>query len=240
MKLDLLAFGAHPDDVELAAGGVMAREAAAGKATGIIDLTRGELGSRGSADIRDREALASAEILGLKIRENLRFKDGFFANDEAHQLEIIKKIRYYRPDIVLCNAVTDRHPDHRKGGDVVAVACFLSGLAKIVTHFDGAEQEAWRPRAVYHYIQDRYIKPDFVVDISDFHETKMKSIKAFSTQFFVDGEDIDAPKTPISSPEFLDFLHGRTIEMGRQAGFKHAEGFTVERFPGVKSVFDLI
>lgn len=237
MKLDMLAFGAHPDDVELAAGGVMSKESAAGRNTGIIDLTRGELGTRGSAEIRDREALASAEILGLKIRTNLRFRDGFFVNDEAHQLEVVKMLRKYRPEIVLCNARHDRHPDHGKAGDLVSVACFLSGLSRIETTIDNEKQEPWRPKAVYRYVQDRYISPDVVVDISDYFDQKMKSIMAFSTQFYSPGDQ--GPQTPISTPEFVDFLKARCTEMGRQAGFRFAEGFTVERYPGVDSLFAL-
>ena len=237
MKLDILAFGAHPDDVELAAGGMMAKEAAAGRKTGIVDLTRGELGTRGTAEIRDKEALASAEILGLQIRTNLHFKDGFFQNDEAHQREIIRMIRKYKPEIVLCNAITDRHPDHGKASHLVSVSCFLSGLAKIETYAEGVQQEHWRPKAVYHYVQDRYIKPDVVVDITGFFEKKMQSIKAFSSQFFSPADN--GPVTPISTPDFLDFLEARCIEYGRQAGVKHAEGFTVERFAGVNSLFDL-
>jgi bacillithiol biosynthesis deacetylase BshB1 len=238
MKLDLLAFGAHPDDVELGAGGVMAREAASGKNTGIIDLTRGELGSRGTAELRDHEALASSEILGLKIRENLRFRDGFFRNDEQHQMEVVKMIRKYQPEIILCNAVRDRHPDHGKGSALVSDAVFLAGLIKVNTVMDDEAQKPWRTKAVYHYIQDRYIKPDIVVDITEYYETKMASIRAFSSQFF--DPDADGPDTPISSPEFFNFLEARCVAFGRPAGFKYAEGFTVERYPGTKSLFSLI
>lgn len=238
MKLDLLAFGAHPDDVELAAGGVLAKEAAAGKMTGIIDLTRGELGTRGSPEIRDKEALASSEILGIQIRHNLHFRDGYFSNDETHQLQIIKMIRKYQPEIILCNAVRDRHPDHGRAGELVSVACFLSGLQKIETETDGINQSPWRPKALYHYIQDRYIIPDLVVDITDYFDQKMTSIKAFSSQFFTG--DSKGPQTPISTPEFIESLEARCLDFGRQAGVKYAEGFTVERYPGVKSLFDLI
>lgn len=238
MKLDILAFGAHPDDVELAAGGLMAKEAAAGRKTGIVDLTRGELGSRGTAETRDKEALISSQILGLKIRTNLKFRDGFFMNDEVHQLEVVKMLRKYRPDIVLCNARSDRHPDHGKAGDLVSVACFLAGLVKVETFVDGQQQEPWRPKAVYHYIQDRYLIPDVVVDISEFMEVKMNSIMAFSSQFY--NPEMQGPVTPISTPEFLNFLKARCIDFGRQAGVEFAEGFTVERYPGVKSLFDLL
>jgi bacillithiol biosynthesis deacetylase BshB1 len=238
MKLDLLAFGAHPDDVELAAGGVMAKEAAAGRKTGIVDLTRGELGTRGSAETRDKEALISSQILGLQIRTNLQFRDGFFMNDEVHQLEVVKVLRKYRPTIVLCNAKSDRHPDHGKAGDLVSVACFLAGLLKVETFVDGKQQEPWRPAAVYHYIQDRYLVPDVVVDISEFIEVKMNSILAFSSQFY--NPEMKGPATPISTPEFLNFLKARSIDFGRQAGVEFAEGFTVERYPGLNSLFDLL
>jgi len=238
MKLDLLAIGAHPDDVELGAGGTIAREVAAGRKVGIIDLTRGELGTRGTAEDREREAADAAGILGVEFRTNLCFRDGFFLNDETHQLVLIEQIRQYRPDIVIFNAVSDRHTDHGKGASLVSIACFLSGLRKISTRCGGKEQEAWRPRAVYHFIQDRYIKPDFVVDVTDFMERKMEAVKAFRTQFY-DPESRE-PQTPISSQEFLDFLIARATDMGRPAGFRYAEGFTVERTPGLSSLVDLI
>ncbi|CAN5447251.1 bacillithiol biosynthesis deacetylase BshB1 [soil metagenome] len=237
MKLDILAFGAHPDDVELGAGGMIAKEVALGRRVGIIDLTRGELGSRGTAEDRDQEAYDSAEILGIELRANLGFRDGFFSNDEFHQREIVRYIRLYQPDLVICNAVTDRHPDHGRGSELVSTACFLSGLAKIKTEWEGLIQGSWRPKAVYHYNQDRYLKPDVVVDITDFMETKMKAVKAFKTQFY--NPESNEPETAISTREFLDFLYGRAMEFGRPAGFKYAESFTVERTIGIKSLMDL-
>jgi len=237
MKLDVLAFGAHPDDVELGAGGTIAKEVASGRKVGIVDLTRGELGTRGSAEIRDAEAAASAALLGVELRMNMEFKDGFFSDDAAHQLALIPVIRYLKPEIVMCNAISDRHPDHGKAARLVSKACFLAGLPRIPSQWDGVEQEAWRPAAVYHYIQDRYLKPDFVVDISDFAELKMKSVLAFRTQFY--NPDSHEPETPISGKAFLEFLHARAIDLGRPAGFHYAEGFQVERYPGVSSFFQL-
>lgn len=237
MKIDLLAFGAHPDDIELGAGGTILKEISKGKKVGIIDLTRGELGTRGTADDRDREAADSAGILGVEFRANMCFRDGFFVNDEAHQMALVSYIRNYRPEMVICNAIDDRHPDHKKGGDLVSIACFLSGLHRIETYWDDVKQEAWRPKVVYRYVQDRYQSPDFVVDISDFMETKMLAVLAFKTQFY--NPSSSEPDTAISSKEFLEFLYGRAIEFGRQAGFKYAEGFNVERYPGVDSLFDL-
>jgi len=185
MKLDILAFGAHPDDVELGCSGTIAKEVSLGKKVGVIDLTRGELGTRGSVEIRDQEASLAAEILGLTVRENLNMRDGFFVNDEVHQMEIIKRIRKYRPEIVICNAIEDRHIDHGKGSKLVSDACFLSGLRKIETTHEGEVQEAWRPKVVYHYIQWKNIEPDFVVDISDFIDQKTQSILAYASQFIL-------------------------------------------------------
>lgn len=237
MKLDILAFGAHPDDVELGCSGTIAKEVSFGKKVGIIDLTRGELGTRGSAEIRDEEAKEGARILGVSVRENLRFADGFFVNDEKHQLEIIKKIRKYRPEIVLCNAIDDRHIDHAKGSKLVSDACFLSGLRKIETFKNGEKQEAWRPKLVYHYIQWKNIEPDFVVDISGFMDKKLASVLAYKTQFF--DEKSDEPSTPISDKNFLDSVTYRARDLGRLIGADFAEGFTVERFVAVNSLFDL-
>lgn len=237
MKLDILAFGAHPDDVELGCSGTIAKEVSFGKKVGIIDLTRGELGTRGSAEIRDEEAKEGARVLGVSVRENLRFADGFFVNDEKHQLEIIKKIRKYRPEIVLCNAIDDRHIDHAKGSKLVSDACFLSGLRKIETFENGEKQEAWRPKLVYHYIQWKNIEPDFVVDISGFMDKKLASVLAYKTQFF--DEKSDEPSTPISDKNFLDSVTYRARDLGRLIGADFAEGFTVERFVAVNSLFDL-
>ncbi len=240
MKLDILAFGAHPDDVELGAGATLAKEIANGKKVGIVDLTRGELGTRGTAEIRDKESAAAAKILGIVVRENLEYADGFFANDKAHQLGIIKMIRKYRPEIVLCNAIADRHIDHGKGSDLVSNACFLSGLIKIDTKLDGDEawQEPWRPKLVYHYIQWRNLDPDFVVDVSGFIEKKTEAILAYSTQFF--DPKSDEPATPISSKNFIDSVNYRARDLGRMIGVEHAEGFTVERFVAVSKLDDLI
>ena len=238
MKLDILAFGAHPDDVELGCAGTILKEIALGKTVGIVDLTRGELGTRGSADLRDQEAAASAQILGVSVRENLRFKDGFFANDEAHLLEVIKMIRKYQPEIVLCNAIEDRHIDHGKGSQLVSDACFLSGLMKIETKLEGANQKAWRPKLVYHYIQWNDIKPDFVVDITGFTDKKVASILAYKSQFH--DPNSKEPESPITSKNFLESLNYRTQDLGRLVGVEHAEGFTVERYLAVNSLGDLI
>ena len=216
MKLDILAFGAHPDDVELGCSGTIAKEVSLGKKVGIVDLTRGELGTRGSKEIRDQEAMAAATILGVQIRENLNFRDGFFINDEQHQLEIIKKIRKYQPEIVLCNAIDDRHIDHGKGSKLVSDACFLSGLRKIETSLDGEHQNAWRPKVVYHYIQWKNLEPDFVVDISGFMDVKMESILAYSSQFY--NPNTNEPESPISSKNFLDSVKYRAQDLGRIIG----------------------
>lgn len=239
MKLDILAIGSHPDDVELGCGATLAKEVANGKKVGIIDLTRGELGTRGTAETRDEEAFNSAKILGVHARTNMRFADGFFKNDKEHQIEMIKMIRFYRPEIVICNAINDRHIDHGKGSQLVSDACFLSGLRKIETvHKDESSiQEAWRPKTVYHYIQWRDIEPDIVVDVSGFMDKKMESVLAYKTQFFdpKSGE----PETPISSKNFTDSIEYRARNFGRLVGVEHAEGFTVERYPAVDSLFDL-
>ncbi len=237
MKLDILAIGAHPDDVELGCGGTIAKEVYNGKKVGILDLTRGELGTRGSAEIRDKEAANSAKILGVAVRENLRFADGFFVNNKAHQLEIIKIIRKYQPEIVLCNAVDDRHIDHEKGSKLASDACFLSGLAKIETTYNNELQTAWRPKQVYHFIQWKNLEPDVVVDITGFVDKKMASVLAYKTQFF--DENSKEPQTPISSKNFTDSVIYRTRDLGRLIGVEHAEGFTVERYVAVDSLFDL-
>jgi bacillithiol biosynthesis deacetylase BshB1 len=238
MKLDILAFGAHPDDVELGCSGTIAKEVSIGKKVGIIDLTRGELGTRGSVEIRDQEAALAAEILGISVRENLNMRDGFFVNDETHQLEIIKRIRKYKPEIVICNAIEDRHIDHGKGSKLVSDACFLSGLRKIETEHEGEQQEAWRPKVVYHYIQWKNIEPDFVVDISEFMDKKTQSILAYASQFY--SENSNEPMTPIATKNFLQSIHYRTQDFGRLIGVDYAEGFTTERYVAVKSLGDLI
>ena len=238
MKLDILAFGAHPDDVELGCGGTIAKEIALGKKVGIIDLTRGELGTRGSAEIRDQEAAAAAKILGVAARENLNMRDGFFVNDEEHQLTIIRMVRKYQPDMVLCNAIDDRHIDHGKGSKLVSDACFLSGLMKIETEYDGKKQTAWRPKTVYHYIQWKNITPDFVVDITGYNDKRVKAILAYSSQFY--NPNATEPETPIATKNFLESLNYRAQDLGRLIGTEYAEGFTAERYLGVNSLADLI
>ncbi|MBC5773312.1 bacillithiol biosynthesis deacetylase BshB1 [Pontibacter sp. KCTC 32443] len=239
MKLDILTFAAHPDDAELGCAGTIIAHIAAGKKVGIVDLTRGELGTRGTPETRAAEAEAASEIMGLSVRDNLDFADGFFVNDKAHQLKIIKKIRQYKPELVIMNAIHDRHPDHGRGSQVVSEACFLAGLKMIKTSGpDGEKQEAWRPKVVYHFIQDRYIKPDVIVDITPFWDKKLESIRAFKSQFF-NPEDT-SENTYISSPEFMEFLEARAKEYGHAIGVKYGEGFTVDRHIGVKSLFDLI
>lgn len=238
MKLDILAFGAHPDDVELGCGGTIAKEVSLGKKVGIIDLTRGELGTRGSKEIRDEEAKSAAKILGVSVRENMNMRDVFFVNDEAHQVEVIKMIRKYQPEIVICNAVDDRHIDHGKGSKLVSDACFLSGLVKIETEYDEEKQKAWRPKLVYHYIQWKNSIPDFVVDITGFNEKKVAAILAYSSQFY--NPNSNEPETPIATQNFLESLNYRAQDFGRLIGVDYAEGFTVERYLAVNSLSDLI
>jgi bacillithiol biosynthesis deacetylase BshB1 len=238
MKLDILAFGAHPDDVELSCSGTIAKEISFGKKVGIIDLTRGELGTRGSVEIRNSESAKASEILGISIRENLDMRDGFFVNDEAHQLKIIRMLRKYKPEIVLCNAIDDRHIDHGKGSKLVSDACFLSGLRQIKTEINGEAQEAWRPKVIYHYIQWKNIEPDFVVDISGFIDIKMQSILAYGSQFY--NPNTNEPESPISSKNFLDSVKYRAQDLGRIIGTDYAEGFTVERYLAVNRLDDLL
>lgn len=239
MKLDILAIGAHPDDVELGCGGTIAKEVAQGKKVGIIDLTRGELGTRGTAETRDEEANNAAKILGVLLRINMEFADGFFLNDKKHQLEIIKMIRKYRPEIVICNAVDDRHIDHGKGSKLVSDACFLSGLLKVDTKIedDDSWQEPWRPKQVYHYIQWKNLEPDLAMDISGFIDKKMEAVLAYKTQFY--NENSKEPETPISSKNFTDSIVYRARDLGRLVGVEYAEGFTVERHVAVDSLFDI-
>lgn len=238
MKLDILVLAVHPDDAELGCSGTILKHIALGKKVGIVDLTRGELGTRGTAETRDAEAADSAKILGLHARENLAFKDGFFKNDEAHQLEVIRMIRKYQPEIILCNALRDRHPDHGRANSLATDSVFLSGLPKIKTQQDGVDQEAWRPRLLLHYIQDQYIQPDVIIDITPYIETKIKSIQAFKTQFF-NPEAEEGPATYISSPEFFESVIGRAREMGKSIGATYAEGFTSHKLLGVDNLFDL-
>ena len=231
MKLDILVFAVHPDDAELGCSGTILKHIAAGKKVGIIDLTRGELGTRGTAETRDQESADSSRILGIHVRENLGMRDGFFKNDEEHQLKIIQVIRKYNPEIVLTNALYDRHSDHGRGGDLVNDAVFLGGLAKIKTELNGVDQGAFRPRLLLQYIQDRYIEPDILVDISDFWEKKMECVRAFKTQFY--NPDNDDQQTYISSPDFLKVIEARSREFGKSINAIHAEGFTSRKLLGI-------
>lgn len=231
MKLDILAIGAHPDDIELSCGGTLLSQAALGYKIGILDLTLGELGTRGNAEIRLEESAEAAKLLGVSLRENARFEDGFFLNDRHHQTELIRYFRRFRPGIVLANAVSDRHPDHGRAAKLVDDAAFLSGLSKIETHWEGKPQQAFRPQVVYHYVQTYDVKIDFAVDISNYFERKIEAIKAYKTQFF--DPESDEPNTFISSPEFLDLIRARASHYGVPLGVKYAEGFTTVRTPGV-------
>ena len=238
MKLDILAFGVHPDDVELSCSGVLLTEKLLGKKTGIVDLTQGELGTRGTAETRKQEATASAKILQVDVRENLGLADGFFKNDEEHQRKVIAAIRKYRPEIILCNAPEDRHPDHGRSAALVEDAAFLAGLRKIETLQDGVLQEPWKPKYVFNYIQDRYLQPDFVIDISSVINQKIESIKAFSTQFY--NPDLNEPATYISTPDFLDSVIYRSKMMGKMIGVAYAEGFVSKKIIGFNSFNALI
>lgn len=238
MKLDILALAAHPDDIELSAAGTLIKAIQSGKKAGIVDFTQGELGTRGTPELRLSEAKAAADIMGLSARENLGFRDGFFKNDEEHQLEVIKMIRNYQPEIVLANAIDDRHSDHGRASFLAKEACFISGLEKVKTTHQGKDQKPWRPKIVYHYIQSIPHQPDFIVDVSSVWEIKMKSIMAYKSQFF-DPESTES-NTYISSPKFMEMIKARGIHYGHEIGVEYGEGFTVERMPGVDSVFDLI
>jgi N-acetylglucosamine malate deacetylase 1 len=237
MKLDILAFAAHPDDTELSCAGTLALHIAMGYKVGVVDLTRGELGTRGSAEIRDKEANASAKLLGLTVRENLNLADGFFVNDKAHQLAIVKAIRKHQPKIVLANAPSDRHPDHGKASQLVIDACFLSGLSKVEVSDEGKTFSSWRPEFVYHYIQTNFLVPDFIVDISAHWETKIRAIECFESQFY--DPKSNEPDTFISSPEFIKFIASRAQELGHSIGVKYGEGFIKSKNIGVSNLFDL-
>lgn len=238
MKVDILAFAAHPDDIEISAAGTILRHIHQGKKVAIVDLTQGELGSRGTVDTRYEEAEEASRLMGLSDRVNLKLADGFFEHNQENLLKIVEQIRHFKPEIVFANSIHDRHPDHGKASKLISQACFLSGLVKIETSLNGEMQTAHRPKAVYHYIQDRYIQPDFVVDVTDFVEQKFDVIKAYKTQFY--DPDSREPQTPISGEEFFEFLRGRLSEYGRPIGVKYAEGFTAERLIGVTDIFDLI
>jgi len=238
-KLDFLAFGAHPDDVELGCGATIAKLVSQGKKVGIVDLTRGELGTRGSAEIRTKETNEASKILGITIRENMDFKDGFFRNDEEHQLKIIKVIRKYQPDFVFCNAPDDRHIDHPKGSQLIVEASFLSGLTKINTDDSlGNAQKQWRPKNIYHYIQWKNLDPDFIFDVSGFHNTKMDAVKCYSSQFY--DPKSKEPETPISTKNFMNFVQSRANDFGRLIGVEHGEGFISNRKLGFSSFEELI
>jgi len=238
MKLDILVLSAHPDDAELGCGGTIIQASARGQKVGIIDFTRGELGTRGTVAIRDQEAARAAEIMGVAVRENMNFRDGFFVNDEHHQTLLIQKIRKYQPDIVLAAAPVDRHPDHARASELIVEACFLAGLRKIETEDNSSTQEPWRPKALYHFIQSVLLKPDFVVDVSEYWDTKMEAIKAFQSQFF--NHSGDEPETYISNPRFLRMVEARGIELGHSIGANYGEGFLTDRNLGVKDLFDLL
>lgn len=243
MKLDVLVMAPHPDDTELGAGGTIAKMVAAGKKVGLVDLTRGELGSRGSAELRDQEAARAAEILGVSVRENLRFRDGFFTHNEDHVRAIIRVVRRYQPDLVIANAPTDRHPDHGRASKLIRDAVFMSGLRKIETEENGQPQEHWRPAKTFFFIQDYDLKPSFVVDITDFWETKKKAVLAYSSQFFAPGQyqaSEEEPETYISNPDFWYFLEGRARNVGHQVGATYGEGFISETPLGVDSPLDLL
>jgi N-acetylglucosamine malate deacetylase 1 len=238
MKLDILAFGVHPDDVELGCAGTLLSALKEGKKVGVIDLTRGELGTRGTAETRKVESENATKVLGLNVRENLDMADGFFEHNDENIRKVIRVIRKYMPEVVLCNAPEDRHPDHGRSSKLVADAAFLAGLRKIETEDAGEAQEAWRPSYIFSYMQDRYIEPDFVYDISEFHDVKQEAIKCYATQFFNPG--LDEPSTYISSPEFLDSVTAREMILGKRIGVKYAEGFISEKMIGIRSFDALI
>jgi len=239
MKVDILAIGIHPDDVELSASGTLLRHAAQGHTFGLLDLSRGELGTRGTPEIREQEAIASAQLLGATFRQTLDVPDGLFTYHPDHIVDIVRVIRACQPDIVLCNALDDRHPDHGRAAKMTADACFYSGLEKIETRdATGQLQPKWRPQAVYHYIQDRQLTPDFVVDITPWFEQKIQAILTFRSQFF-DPEGAE-PNTPISGKDFLDFMEAKARVFGRSIQVQYAEGFQLSRVPGVRDLFDLL
>ena len=238
MKVDILAIGAHPDDVELGCGGTLAKLISEGKKVAIVDLTQGELGTRGTNITRAQESSAASEILGISARENLKMKDGFILNSEEYQIQIVKMIRKYQPEIVLANAVDDRHPDHAKAAKLVSDACFLSGLVKIETELDGENQKQWRPKQVFHYIQWKHITPDFVIDISNFMEKKIEACLAYKTQFY--DPNSNEPMTPIATKDFLESLTYRAQDLGRLSGVEFAEGFTTEKLLAFKNFDGII
>jgi bacillithiol biosynthesis deacetylase BshB1 len=237
MKLDILAIGVHPDDVELSCAGTILKHIELGKTVGILDLTLGELGTRGNATLRTQEAMRAASILGVSVREQLNMADGFFENNETNQRLIIEVIRKYQPELILCNAISDRHPDHGRAAKLTTDACFYSGLLKVETKENNTIQKPWRPKAVYHYIQDNFIEPDFVIDVTAYNDKKMESIMAYSSQFF--DPNSKEPQTPISSKNFMDYVDAKARLFGRSINVDFAEGFTVNRYMGVNNLFDL-
>jgi bacillithiol biosynthesis deacetylase BshB1 len=239
LKLDILVLSVHPDDAELGCAGTLLKHIAAGKKAGIVDLTRGELGTRGSAEIREQEAAEAARILGLSVRENLGIPDGFFQNTPDYQLKVIEVIRKYQPEIIITNAYHDRHPDHGRANDLVEASAFLSGLRKVETYFNGELQQAWRPNLVLHFIQDNYIKPDILIDVTGYWDKKIESILAYGSQFY-NPDWQDEPQTYISSPEFIQVIEARAREFGKSIRVKYAEGFTSKKVLGVDSLFDLL
>ncbi|MET0299601.1 MAG: bacillithiol biosynthesis deacetylase BshB1 [Flavitalea sp.] len=241
MKVDILAIGVHPDDIELGCSGTILNEVKLGKKVAILDLTQGELGTRGTVETRYTEAAAAAKIMGASARENLKFRDGFFLNDEAHKLKLIGAIRKYQPDVILGNVLDDRHPDHGRAGHLIADAAFLAGLMRIETYDEaGALQERWRPKLVLHYIQDWYHEPDLLIDISDVFEEKMNAVKAYSTQFFAAPDSHEGPQTYISTPDFLDSVIARARMLGKRLGVKYAEGFISQKKIGIRTLDSII
>lgn len=241
MKLDILAIGVHPDDVELGCSGTLINEIKRGKKAGILDLTQGELGTRGTVETRHAESAKAAETIGAHVRENLKMADGFFKNDEEHQRKLISVIRKYMPEIIFANALEDRHPDHGRAAKLISDACFLSGLRKVqTTDENGKSQEPWRPKYIFHYIQDRYHEPDVIIDITDVFEQRMEAIKAYTTQFYNPDNEDDGPQTYISTPDFLDSVIARARVIGKKIGVKYAEGFNSEKRIGIKNLDSLV
>jgi bacillithiol biosynthesis deacetylase BshB1 len=238
MKLDILVLSVHPDDAELGCSGTILKHIAMGYKVGIVDLTRGELGTRGSAEIREQEAAAAAKILGIAIRDNLAIPDGFFENTREYQLKVIAAIRKYQPEIVITNAYYDRHPDHGRANELVEASAFLSGLRKIETFENGAPQQEWRPSQVLHFIQDNYIKPDILIDITEYWDKKIESVYAYGSQFY-NPEWENEPQTYISTPEFINVVAARASEFGKSIGVKYAEGYTSRKILGVDNLFAL-
>jgi bacillithiol biosynthesis deacetylase BshB1 len=241
MKLDLLAIGVHPDDIELGCSGTIINEIKKGKKVGVLDLTQGELGSRGTIETRYDEAAKAAKIMGVHVRENLKMRDGFFKNDEEHQFKLIVAIRKYQPEIIITNALSDRHPDHGRAAKLTTDSCFLSGLRKVETKNDkGNRQEPWRPKYVFHYIQDRYHEPNFIIDITDVFEQRMEAIKAYTTQFYNPDNEDDGPQTYISTSAFLESVIARAKVIGKKIGVAYGEGFNSEKSLGVKDLDSFI